>query len=346
MDASLPFVSMKPNYFTTYIRFDSTNRNKYNSNFEAVMPIENKSHGLMSSKANKRVKLAIDWLIYMSKEKVLHKKGQKTNFKFKLNFITLTLSSEQIHSDNEIKKTLLNQFLTELRTKYSCKNYIWRAETQRNGRIHFHICSDVFVPWRELRTDWNRIQNKLGYIDRYSVRTKKSDPNSTDVHAISNIKNLSGYLAKYCSKNAKGYTVMATKVQSTPFRPSSFLTYKHPKLQPKATFYRQVHGKLWGLSQGISKFKSAACEISGRVKQEIEWLWKYKKNKIKLFERATIYCMSAKELIKCKCTALAGQFLDYIRDIDLPVPEPVPIQMPEFTKSKRIKYAQTSIIFS
>ena len=136
----------------------------------------------MSYKANKRVRLAIDWMVYLSKKKPLYSAEKKNKYQFKLNFITLTLPSKQKHSDNEIKATLLNQFLIELRHKYKLHNYLWRAESQANGNIHFHVVTDIFVPWRTLRTDWNRIQEKLGYISRYQEKTGKDDPNSTDVH--------------------------------------------------------------------------------------------------------------------------------------------------------------------
>ncbi len=327
MKFSLPYVSIKPNYFVTYHRFDATGDTKSYQSTMFKMPEENKTDGLLSYKANKRVRLAIDWLIHISKDKHLEKKGIKTAFTYKLNFITLTLSSKQKHSDNEIKSKLLNQFLTELRTKHKCKNYLWRAEAQRNGNIHFHIVSDCFIPWRLLRSDWNRIQEKLGYISRYTEKTGKVDPNSTDIHSIKKVKNLSSYLAKYCSKNSKGYVVLATKATKEPFKPKSFLTYKHPKLVKDAKFYRQIHGKLWGLSQTLSKLKSASKEVSGRIEAEVTWLNKNFQDKIKYIDRAAVYMFDIKELTKKKCMALVACFNNYKKSILEPnvEPEPVPI---------------------
>lgn len=311
MIAHLPFVSIKPNYFTTYIKTEQSKDHSSHAREWAPLPTDTQHHGIMSDKANKRVRLAIDWLINIAKEKTLSKNGVQTNFKYKLNFITLTLSSKQHHSDNEIKNKLLNQFLTELRTKHKCENYLWRAESQRNGNIHFHICTDVFIAWRKLRTDWNRIQQKLDYIQDYKIKTGKEDPNSTDVHSIVKVKNLSAYLSKYCSKNSKGYVVMVSKASATPFKPSSFLTYKHPIINKKANFYRQIYGRLWGMSSNLSKLKSASQEISGVLEQEIEWLKNKKKSKVKYFDRATIFLFSTAELIKLKCFELALCFENY-----------------------------------
>lgn len=314
MKVVLPYVSIQPNKLTTYLRYDQTGDHRDYKKSDLLSTLDNRAHGLMSYKANKRVRLAIDWLCYLSKDKPLYAKEKKAHVTFKLNFLTLTLSSKQIHTDNEIKAKLLNQFLTELRTKYNCSNYLWRAESQRNGNIHFHVVTDVFVPWRTLRTDWNRIQEKLGYVARYVEKTGKTDPNSTDVHSINKIRNLASYLSKYCSKNAKGYTLLASYAGKPQAKPACYLTYKHPVFDAKAKIYRQIHGKLWGQSQGLSKYSSAKCEISGRIQQELEYLQRVKGQKVKFMERATMYLVDVKELIQRNCTALADKFLNYVKE--------------------------------
>jgi hypothetical protein len=315
-----------------------------NNPFE--MPTDTRSHGIMSYKANKRVRLAIDWMIYLSKDKPLYSNQSKSRYQFKLNFITLTLSSKQKHSDNEIKSTLLNQFLTELRQKYKATNYLWRAEAQSNGNIHFHIVTDVFIPWRTLRTDWNRIQEKFSYVKEFTNKTGKSDPNSTDVHSINAIKNLSAYLAKYCSKNSKGYTVLATKASVKPFKPVSWLNYKHPVLQKNARFYRQIHGKLWGLSQNLSKYQAAKAEVFGRIKQELEWIRNKKASCIRYAEQATIYMVSAKQLFQYKCMALYEKFTTYAKEVlNPPVKEPPKAVFNSKIFGKPVTLQQGKLIF-
>ena len=347
MNASLQYVSIKPNHLCTYIRYDSAGSTKRYMNNPFEMPTDTRAHGLMSYKANKRVRLAIDWMIFLAKEKPLYSKEKQNNFTFKLNFITLTLPSKQKHNDNEIKATLLNQFLTELRHKYKVINYLWRAESQANGNIHFHIVCDTFVPWRQLRTDWNRITEKLGYVSGFTANTGKSDPNSTDIHSINAIKNLSGYLAKYCSKNSKGYTVLATKAQTQPFRPASFLTYKHPVLEKNAKFYRQIHGKLWGLSQNLSKYKAGQTEVSSQIEAELEWLRNKKKSCIKYLDMATVYLISVKELLQYKCMALVDTFNHYTERVLNGEPEPPPPPKPIELLPKSIrKFFQKEIIFA
>lgn len=312
---TLPYVSIKPNYLTSYTYFDNTSSNTFDSVFDHVQPESNKHHGLISTKANRRVRLAIDWMCLMSKDKYVHSENTGGGFTFKLNFITLTLSSKQRHSDNEIKSKLLNQFLVEIRKTYNCIYYLWRAESQRNGNIHFHIVTDQFIPWRALRTRWNRIQEKLGYVSAFSAKTGKGDPNSTDVHSIKKVKNLPSYLSKYCGKNAKGYTVLATLATSEPFKPKSWLTYKHPQLNPKAKFFRQIHGRLWGLSQALSKLKSCRNEISEEMNRELEYLKAKAPERVKFKDYIGIYLFDVFELAKYKCFHLLSRMRAYVRDI-------------------------------
>lgn len=312
---TLPYVSIKPNYLTSYTHFDHTSSNSFKSAFETVRPESNKHHGLMSVKANRRVRLAIDWMCLLSKNKYVQSDRTSNAFTFKLNFITLTLCDKQRHSDNEIKSKLLNQFLIELKKQYNCSRYLWRAEAQSNGRIHFHIVTDVFIPWRKLRTAWNRLQEKLGYVSSYTSRTNKHDPNSTDVHAIKSIKNLPSYLSKYCGKNAKGYTVMASLASSEPFKPKSWLTYKHPVFKPNAKFFRQIHGRLWGLSQSLSKLKSCRNEITEEVNRELEGLKAKAPERVKFKDYIGVYLFDVFDLAKFECYHLLSRMRSYVRAV-------------------------------
>lgn len=162
------------------------------------------------------------------------KRARKIKGKKSLKFITLTLASEQQHEDRVIKFELLNQFLTELRTKFSMHHYIWKAEKQKNGNIHFHIIVDVYIKYSQIREIWNRIQNKLGYVDRFKnnivalgfdhyvaramennssltlsqcrarwrkgQETNWENPPSTEIRQVEKVRKIGAYFAKYFSK--------------------------------------------------------------------------------------------------------------------------------------------------
>lgn len=294
------YVSISPTRITTFGRLEPK-RIKYNERWESLSDEEKakitsnkpprfKEHtGIISKKAKKRMLNAIDWLLMLSVNKTIVQPKSKKKFRFKVSFVTLTLASKQIHSDNEIKAELLNQFFVEARKKWNVDKYVWRAEKQKNGSIHFHIIIDKFIPHYRLRAVWNRIQNKLGYVDRYSVKQKElhsrgfkfraqfagnwsykkqlqafqkgaacgwTNPNSTDVHSVTKVKNMSHYLGKYCSKNPEAKVVVIQKDRPlSPRGENGNFDFSSCKI---AVVYSEklVSGKSWGLSQSLSKMKN------------------------------------------------------------------------------------------
>ena len=98
----------------------------------------------LSWKQAKRIQSYIAWLYYFSKKKEVYCKSTAKKYWFKLNFITLTLSNKQFHDDYYILKNLFEPFIRELRTKKKGLLYVWKAEVQDNGNIHFHINTNYF----------------------------------------------------------------------------------------------------------------------------------------------------------------------------------------------------------
>lgn len=245
-----PHYSISPTSVSFYKLPDKqSGYNKVNKGWENLKD-NNNYYGELSKNATKRLRNKLDYMLFLTNPKILQNnknkktkrgKGSKINSKkndnsglaYKLTFITLTLPSKQVHTDNEIKSKCLNHFLTELRAKHKVSKYIWKAEKQDNGNIHFHILTDKFIFWKTIREKWNRIVNKLGYVDEYQKKQKEyfkegfrvsdnkkdkrsvkeqkkayyvgkssdwTNPNSTDIHAITKIRNISAYISKYMAK--------------------------------------------------------------------------------------------------------------------------------------------------
>ncbi|MBA7679718.1 hypothetical protein ES703_88020 [subsurface metagenome] len=230
----IPMISIHPDRINFY---SEVNWHPYKPRRDPsvhLIDISRDHKGKVSPAARRKISRAIDYHLFLANEKVLPNTAHGKAYSFKLCFITLTLPSTQVHSDQVIKARCLHQFLTEACKKWHVKNYLWRAEKQKNGNIHFHILADKFIPWSELRDVWNRIVNKLGYVDRYrdqmrafhegcfSVREDLlkawsykaqikaykagkandwSSPNSTDIHSVWKMKNIKAYVSKYCTKD-------------------------------------------------------------------------------------------------------------------------------------------------
>ena len=119
----------------------------------------------------------------------------------KLVFLTLTLSAVQIHSDQEIKSKILKPFMRYLREIQGCTSYIWKAEVQKNGNIHFHVIIDQFVDKDLIRSKWNECQDNLGYHERYQQKFGDKQAPSTQIELVENQEQIERYIGKYISKS-------------------------------------------------------------------------------------------------------------------------------------------------
>lgn len=195
---------------------------------------DNRTKGVLSQKAKARMKNCIQKLVGAY---TIGQYGDKWRFFLKrlsLNFVTLTLPSTQVHTDKEIKRTSLAAFLQILQEKYRVSSYVWRAEKQCNGNIHFHIIINRNIHWSYIRREWNQCIERLGYVTAYknkfsnytvemyiayrkpktqeelakviraynrSVQEDWTNPNSTDIHRIEKIFKIEAYVTKYMAKN-------------------------------------------------------------------------------------------------------------------------------------------------
>lgn len=124
-----------------------------------------------------------------------HAKDQR-----RLIFVTLTLSGSQRHDDRWIKKNMLELFIKRMQNKFGVVNYFWKAETQANGNLHFHLIFDVYIPMTFIQSNWNDIQRAVGYLDHYFSIYGHYNAPSTHVRELTGMADGIGYAMKYCKK--------------------------------------------------------------------------------------------------------------------------------------------------
>lgn len=271
--------------------------------------ITNRQHeGNLSTQGKKNLIECIERFYFFLKRANKMKRAQKIKTKRSLKFITLTLASKQIHSDNVIRKELLNQFLTELRQKFGLENYIWKAEKQQNGNIHFHILIDIFISYTEIRQIWNRIQNKLGYVDRFRSgivacgfdsyfdncrknnsqlpsdiiiqRWKKgqsenwSNPPGTEIRQVERVSKIGSYFSKYFSK---------------------------------PTHLEPGFGRIWFASRNISKDVSLRINVYKDIMDVGHYLLALFPNKLKQYDWCSVFWVNF-ELYEQDCPLKLIQF--------------------------------------
>lgn len=307
-------ITVHPRFiFVTKDYYDKKSSKK--SHEHSLQNLQNNTRtSLISDKTKSKIGRSIDYIIHTSKEQNQRTKQSNRNINFKLVFITLTLSSKQIHTDNELKAFFLNHLITIIKRKYNIDKYIWRAEKQGNGNLHFHILCNKFIPHTELRELWNNVQNKLGYIDRYREHMKNlynngfiksnnindkrsiqqqykaytagtmtdwSQPNSTDIHSLRMVGNLKAY----------------------------FTTYFY-----KITQNEGLEGRIWGCSENLSNLKGARDHFENQYYNEVKKCLTNINYQAKELDFYSIYFVTYQMLKQNNCTGLIKLFDTYINE--------------------------------
>lgn len=292
----------------------------YNSKF---INSKRSSNGNLSQQSKKKLLLAIDYMLFLNSKSQKGKYFSGSDFGRNIGFVTLTLPSKQLHTDLEIKNQCLNQFLIELTKYHGVRSYIWRAEYQANGNIHFHILINRFIFFKHLQIRWNRIIEKLAYITGYrqeqqqfhsqgfQLRTelltkwnaekqKKaylkgvsdnwSNPNSTDIHKVDKVLNIKAYISKYVTKKAE---------QIPPY---PFSIEKH----------RDNIGKVWSCSVIFQNLRGADSEIDGEIEEQLKHIQKYFPDSVYHDTYFSIFTIDFNMIDRMKLFSLSQLFQDYI----------------------------------
>lgn len=150
------------------------------------------------------------------RQKRLRKKGRSVNKKLAtqriwalfslkaskktLNFVTISFP---LGLSDDIAYIALNTFLTRLRKDYKMKLYVWVAERQKNGTIHYHILIPQFLPVRLTNYKMAKILDHL--IIKHNLTTlnfSKLKYNGVDVKEVKGNKKLvAAYVCKYVTKS-------------------------------------------------------------------------------------------------------------------------------------------------
>jgi hypothetical protein len=355
-------VSIKPQYSTLYTEIYS-NRKREVSETSLKNLVDNRQSGLISKKANKKLYDSIDWMLYISKEKLLHNYKFNSNFIFKLNMITLTLPTKQMNSDNYIKNKMLNNFLTILRTRFDLSNYIWKAEKTQAGNLHFHILSDIYIHYRDINNIWNRILSTHGYIAEYrdkmnkyfengfrmftnaydkrgkqqqikayknGLRTDWSEPTgTTDIHSLRKINNVKAYVSKYLGKNMDTKRSLAFEIEKycKENNLQNITATEYDEINNKIYNKLKVSGNIWYISQSLSKLTGAITDTTIKVTDELTKIFTNYPDRILKFDYCTVIKIPVSEFIKKGLYVLKNIFDKHIEELRNIVSSPPLLQL-------------------
>lgn len=197
----IPYGIVRDNYLCVYPSFEYFPSSVSRGTNSLDNLKDNDHKGKISKKVSKKIeKIIYNWISAIEWRRASRKERLFERSKY-LTFVTLTLSTPQYDTDKEIKRKLLNRFIIQVQRNHKVKNYLWKAEAQKNGRIHFHILIDRAVHYLDIRKLWNSIQRDHSADYRSNFGTDTNSPNSTDIHALKGLKSMSAYMIKYMQKS-------------------------------------------------------------------------------------------------------------------------------------------------
>jgi hypothetical protein len=139
----------------------------------------------------------------LNKSKVKKKCHALSRLEKSKKFMAFYSISFPVGLPDETAYRIFNTWLTRCRKNCSLKTYLWVAERQKNGTIHYHLLTNDSMP----------IQQVNGYMAKCllseqlrgceALKTVNTDKyNGVDVKRVGkDKKGLIGYLAKYVTKN-------------------------------------------------------------------------------------------------------------------------------------------------
>lgn len=233
----------------------------------------------ISNSAQKTIQDKINWLFVLSRARYQKTYSGKEIHNFKVNFLTLTLPSKQLHATSQITKECFNQFLTEIRERTKMENYVWRLEFQKNGNLHYHIVTDTYIDYNLARKIWNRIINKLGYVSAYQHKFSAMTLSEYVLNSATHDNNTFDVLAKRYAKGKKENWTNPPSVDSkvaTSNKAIAFYISKYFGKQDKtAKICNELDNeensfslRLWFCSRSLSKLKSICDYVEI---QKIDW---------------------------------------------------------------------------
>jgi hypothetical protein len=239
--------------------------------------------GLFSIGAKKRIGRAIDLLIQIAKPTYGLNEVTGRKQKHTLSFITLTIHNARLLTAKTGYDLVMKHFLQWLRRTKKATSYVWKAEFQNNGQLHYHITTPAWIHYQEIKDKWNNLLRSAGLLDTYQEKFGHWNANSTDIHEVRNIDNLAGYLKKEFCKQIQN---------------------------------QQTEGKLWDCSINLKDNKYFALEYDLKLLTKVYQDLKAGKLKRIELDQCTIYkATTRKNVQNVLDLSQIQQYKDYLNHI-------------------------------
>jgi hypothetical protein len=230
--------------------------------------------GGMTSGARKRLAKAITIMTQAVKPKWVYNAVTLKYQYHTFSFLTLTIASPKNITARQAYDNLLAPFLDWMRKTMQVKTYIWKAELQKRGQIHYHITTPAWIHHREIRNKWNALQRSAGLLDDYATEHGHFNPNSTDVHNTRNIRKMDQYLVKELAKSFAAVNVEAiNEVNNLVARGELEPSLADEKIKEIEEKKITTIGKIWDCSNDLAGVGYFTIPLTGHHRQQIlQWI--------------------------------------------------------------------------
>lgn len=286
----------------------------------------------LSASAKRLMRDSINSIYMLSPARTIFRKNRNPIYNYRMSFITLTLPSEQTESDTQVKE-YLNLFLTDLRRVYNLQNYVWRAEIQQNGNLHFHLVIDVYIDYNVLLNYWlkalrhsDQVKNyrakfsKMSYNDYVSLRfSTMSEESKQDPVIKENIKN--AYVKGMRSNWSKPNCVDVRSVRDHRVISSYLSKYLCKESAAKVDPERVKNiGKCWARSQSLSRLKYRFPIVFSDMEDKINALKEMGALHTRVYDWAIVHYFNFKKMTKKARSYIDRKLLENANTWNYPIP--------------------------
>lgn len=286
-DYLIPYCQFRSNSCILFDKWEGPRRNapfreKRSANLKAQ---RSKAYsGMLTHAAKKRMEKAITLLVQSAQPRRIYNPVRGISHYHTMSFVTLTISSnERNYTAKEAYRLTLRPFLQWMCKYKGVRLYVWKAELQKRGQIHYHLITPSFIHYQEIRDKWNHLQAAAGMLDAFYAAHGHRDPNSTDIHSCRKIRNVAQYLIKYLSKEEK------TEARTT--------------------------GKVWDCSLNLKKAKYYTSVVDSSLLEELTKIVEEKKAVAVSADRCTIIRFKAGKPQQAMSIAGLHDFYSYLLNI-------------------------------
>jgi len=253
------YLQLRNSSLVYYNQAEHDNNNSFKSNTNSFSKSNRNSAytGQVKEGTKKRIRKALDLFMQSTSNQQIFNPVSNRMINFRLAFITLTISNNTTQEHKFCYTNLLRPFLQWLDKTVKVNSYIWKAEVQKRGQIHYHLTISSFIHHTAIRDKWNYLQRKNNLIENNET------PPSTEIKQVQKINNIEHYLAKYISKDGSDNNTVNDKGFNEVAMNQDCIMGNILSCYPVSTmndFF--IDSKVWDCSANLKKHKYFTLELN------------------------------------------------------------------------------------